>query len=175
LFIIENWQFLMEVIYIQNQNEKLRNNSRPTTIYSVLKKEHKEVKAMFEEILDNEEPSKDIFFQIMNALQPHMNGEEQYFYPAIKKASQECNFIVNEAFEEHKWAKKLADEICKITENDEMWLPKVKVLRDMIDHHIEEEESEVFKAAKKLLSTNQQQQILNLYEQGKTKTTKNPK
>lgn len=36
-------------------------------------------------------------------------------------------------------------------ENDELWIPKVKVLSDMIDHHIEEEEGEVFKAAKKVI------------------------
>lgn len=77
------------------------------TIYSTLKKEHKEVKEMFEQILDDKKPSMKIFNQIMNALQPHMSGEEKYLYPAIKKAGEpkeENALIVNEAFEEHKWA-----------------------------------------------------------------------
>jgi hemerythrin superfamily protein len=141
------------------------------TIYTVLKKEHKEVKEMFEQILDDCEPSMKIFSQIMDALQPHMAGEEKYFYPALKKAGEskdENAFIVNEAFEEHKWAKTLATEICKMDENHEMWLPKVKVLSDMIDHHIKEEEGEVFRAAKKALSREQQEEILIQYEQGKT-------
>jgi hemerythrin superfamily protein len=140
------------------------------TIYSTLKKEHKEVKEMFEEILDDKKPSMMVFNQIMEALQPHMSGEEKYFYPAIKKAAEskeENALIVNEAFEEHKWAKALAAEICKMDENDEMWLPKVKVLSDMIEHHIEEEEGELFKAAKKVLSKDQQEQILGQYLQAK--------
>ncbi len=61
----------------------------------------------------------------------------------------------------------LAAEICKIDENDEMWLPKVKVLSDMIDHHIKEEEGEVFKAAKKVLSKEKEEEILGQYLQEK--------
>jgi hemerythrin-like domain-containing protein len=48
-----------------------------------------------------------------------------------------------------------------------MWIPKVKVLSDMIDHHIEEEEGEVFKAAKKVLSKDQEEEILSKFEQEK--------
>lgn len=145
------------------------------TIYSTLKKEHKEVKEMFEQILDDKKPSMIVFNQIMEALQPHMSGEEKYFYPAITKASESKEdeaFIVNEAFEEHKWAKAIAAEICRIDENDEMWLPKVKVLSDMIDHHIEEEEGEVFKAAKKAITKEEQEEILRQYQQEKKKWKK---
>ena len=139
------------------------------SIYSTLKKEHKEVKEMFEQILDDKKPSMIIFNQIISALQPHMSGEEKYLYPAIKAADpkEENAFMVDEAFEEHKWAKMLAAEICKMDENNEMWIPKVKVLSDMIDHHVEEEEGEVFKAAKKVLSAEQQKTILSQYEQEK--------
>jgi hemerythrin superfamily protein len=149
--------------------EKSSDRSQ-SSIYSTLKKEHKEVKEMFEQILEDKKPSMKVFNQIMEALQPHMKGEEKYFYPAIKSgnANEENSFLVNEAFEEHKWAKTLAAEICKMDENNEMWLPKVKVLSDMIDHHIEEEEGEVFKAAKKVLSKEQQEKILSQYEQEKT-------
>jgi len=153
----------------QDINEK-SNTGLQGSIYSTLKKEHKEVKEMFEQILDDKKPSMMIFNQIMNALQPHMSGEEKYLYPAIKKADEskeENTFIVDEAFEEHKWAKALAAEICKMDENDEMWLPKVKVLSDMIDHHVEEEEGEVFKAAKKVLSKEKEEEILTQYMQEK--------
>jgi hemerythrin superfamily protein len=116
----------------QDVNEKMSIGLQGS-IYSTLKKEHKEVKEMFEQILDDKKPSMMIFNQIMNALQPHMSGEEKYLYPAIKKADEskeENAFLVDEAFEEHKWAKALAAEICKMEENDKMWLPKVKVLSD---------------------------------------------
>ena len=156
----------------QDINEK-SNTGLQGSIYSTLKKEHKEVKEMFEQILDDKKPSMTIFNQIMNALQPHMSGEEKYLYPAIKKADEskeENTFLVDEAFEEHKWAKTLASEICKMDENDEMWLPKVKVLSDMIEHHFEEEEGEVFKAAKKVLSKEKEEEILGQYMQEKKMT-----
>ena len=155
----------MEQYANQKSSSGLQGN-----IYSILKKEHKEVKEMFEQILDDKKPSMMIFNQIMNALQPHMSGEEKYLYPAIKKAdesNEECAFLVDEAFEEHKWARMLAAEICKMDENDEMWLPKVKVLSDMIEHHVEEEEGEVFKAARKVLSKDLEEKILSQYEQEK--------
>jgi hemerythrin-like domain-containing protein len=125
---------------------------------------------MFEQILDDKKPSMMIFNKIMNALKPHMSGEEKYLYPPIKKAGEpkeENALMIDEAFEEHKWAKALAAEICKMDENDEMWLPKVKVLSDMIDHHVEEEEGEVFKAAKKVLSKEKEEEILTQYIQEK--------
>jgi hemerythrin-like domain-containing protein len=152
----------------QNNSEKSSTGPQGS-IYSTLKKEHKEVKEMFEQILDDKVPSMKIFNQIMDALQPHMSGEEKYFYPAIKSddSKEENALIVNEAFEEHKWAKALAAEICKMDEGNEMWIPKVKVLSDMIDHHIEEEEGEVFKAAKKVLSQDQEEEILSKFEQEK--------
>jgi len=152
----------------QNNSEKSSTGPQGS-IYSTLKKEHKEVKEMFEQILDDKVPSMKIFNQIMDALQPHMSGEEKYFYPAIKSddSKEENALIVNEAFEEHKWAKALAAEICKMDEGNEMWIPKVKVLSDMIDHHIEEEEGEVFKAAKKVLSQDQEEEILSKFEHEK--------
>ena len=156
--------------YVNPDNGEKSNTGFQGSIYATLKKEHKEVKELFEQILDDKKPSMMIFNQIMNALQPHMSGEEKYLYPAIKKANdpkEENAFLVDEAFEEHKWAKMLAAEICKMDENDEMWLPKVKVLSDMIDHHVEEEEGEVFKAAKKVLSKDEQEEILSQYEQEK--------
>ena len=67
----------------QDVNEKT-NTGLQGSIYSTLKKEHKEVKEMFEQILDDKKPSMKIFNQIMNALQPHMSGEK-ILYPAIKK------------------------------------------------------------------------------------------
>ena len=57
----------------QDINEK-SNTGLQGSIYSTLKKEHKEVKEMFEQILDDKKPSMKIFNQIMAALQPHMSA-----------------------------------------------------------------------------------------------------
>jgi hypothetical protein len=115
---------ILEVIILKQDITEKSNTGLQGSIYSTLKKEHKEVKEMFEQILDDKKPSMMIFNQIMDALHPHMSGEEKYFYPAIKAddAKEENAFIVDEAVEEHKWAKTLAAEICKMDENDEMWL-----------------------------------------------------
>ncbi len=128
------------------------------SIYDLLKKDHKEVKKLFKQILDECKPDEATYNQIRNALQVHMRGEEEYFYPAIKDG-QDARILSNEAVVEHNSAKMLMDEIDNTDEDNEMWLPRVKVLSEMIDHHVEDEEGDLFDEAKKLLNENQEREI----------------
>lgn len=128
------------------------------SIYDLLKKDHKEVKKLFKQILEECKPDEATYKQIRNALQVHMRGEEEYFYPAIKDG-EDARILSNEAVVEHNSAKMLMDEIDNTAEDDEMWLPRVKVLSEMIDHHVEDEEGDLFDEAKKLLDESQEQEI----------------
>ncbi len=128
------------------------------SIYVLLKKDHKEVKKLFKQILDECKSDEATYNQIRNALQVHMRGEEEYFYPAIKDG-KDARILSNEAIVEHNSAKMLMDEIDNTDEDNEMWLPRVKVLSEMIDHHVEDEEGDLFDEAKKLLNENQEREI----------------
>ena len=76
-----------------------------------------------------------------------MEGEERYFYPALKQG-EDLTFLTNEAIVEHETARTLLNKIAKTAETSE-WAAHVKVLSQIVDMHIEEEESDVFKKQRK--------------------------
>ncbi len=150
-----------------SKQNKDKTRSGKEVIYELLKKDHKEVKSLFKQILDKCTPSQNVYSQIENALKVHMQGEEQYFYPALRKG-KEMNFMVNEAIVEHNAAKTMMEEIRSTNIKDEMWVPRLKVLSESIDHHVEEEEDELFKEAKKILDEKQEYEIAEKFNQAKS-------
>ncbi len=143
-----------------------RQTAEPN-IFDLLKQDHRKVEELFRHLLDEFEPDREIFTQIRQDLLAHMEGEERYFYPALKQG-EDLTFLTNEAIVEHETARTLLNKIAKTSETSEMWLPHVKVLSQIVDMHIEEEESDVFKKAKKALSKTQQTEIAQRFQQGKT-------
>jgi hemerythrin superfamily protein len=93
-----------------------------------------------------------IFNQIKAALTVHATIEEEIFYPAVKKArSENVKDEVREGYEEHKQIKSLLSQVAGITPNDETYDMKIKVLKEDVEHHVKEEEGEMFPDAKKFL------------------------
>ena len=118
---------------------------------SLLKSDHEEVKKLFKEI-EAEQDQEAIFDQIKGALEVHATIEEEIFYPAVKKArSEEVKDEVREAYEEHKQVKALLAAIAEISPEDESYSAKIKVLKEDVEHHVEEEEGEMFPDARKYL------------------------
>jgi hemerythrin superfamily protein len=82
----------------------------------------------------------------------HASVEEEIFYPAVKKArSENVKDEVRERYEEHKQIKSLLAELVRITAADETYDMKVKVLKEDVEHHVKEEEGEMFPDAKEFL------------------------
>jgi hemerythrin-like domain-containing protein len=122
-------------------------------ILMTLKKEHREVKRLFKMIegTPGKKVRQKIFMKLMNSLDAHMIAEEDVLYSRLRENRKTRDEIL-EAFEEHHMAKIISDEIANLSLDDESWMAKVTVFKEMIDHHVEEEETEVFKKAKKLFS-----------------------
>ena len=78
----------------------------------------------------------------------HTTIEEEIFYPACKAAGVESDML-DEAHVEHDGAKMLIGELENGTPDEEFYDAKVKVLSEQIDHHVEEEEGEMFPKARK--------------------------
>lgn len=120
----------------------------------LLTADHREVKALFQqyqEMVDHEaedQEKQEIAEQICLMLTVHAQIEEELFYPAAKEAIKEPD-LVNEANVEHASAKDLIAQIQESDPSDEMYDAKVKVLGEYIDHHVKEEESELFPQARK--------------------------
>ena len=108
---------------------------------ALLKADHRQVEDWFEEILKarSEDKKRDLATRICNALKVHTTIEEEIFYPAFLVATEDTD-MHHEAEVEHKGAKQLIAEIEATSPDDEYFTPKVKVLSEMIKHHVKEEE-----------------------------------
>lgn len=87
---------------------------------------------------------------ITNELNAHELIEEKVLYPALKSHS-EAKEIVLEGYQEHHVADLLVKELHGLAKSDERWGPKLKVLQENIEHHIEEEEKKMFPTARSVL------------------------
>ncbi len=118
----------------------------------LLKDDHREVEGWFEEFKNTKSGSKKqkLAKQICTALRVHTQIEEEILYPACREAGLEED-MMDEADIEHDTAKKLIEEIEAGKPGDDHWDAKVKVLSEMIQHHVKEEEERngMFAKAKK--------------------------
>jgi hemerythrin superfamily protein len=116
---------------------------------SLLKEDHRKVKKLFAEFDKLEESDTAemarIFETVNKELTVHAQIEEEIFYPAIEKADdEEAEELSREAHEEHRLVKMLLQELSGMTADDKLFCAKMKVLKDNVLHHAEEEESEIF-------------------------------
>lgn len=122
-------------------------------ILKQLKKEHREVAALFHKIKKAPDASfqkkEKLFQEIALKLGAHAEAEEAVLYARMKRDSNSRDEIL-EAFEEHGLVKLLLSEIKNLASEDERWMAKLTVLNQLVEHHVEEEESKVFKDARKL-------------------------
>jgi hemerythrin superfamily protein len=121
-----------------------------------LKTDHLALKKLFEsekKLTKADGKKKEaIFNQIKAALEVHATIEEEIFYPAVKSArSEHVKDEAREGYEEHRQIKSLLAQIASTTSADETYDMKIKVLREDVEHHVKDEETEMFPDAKKFL------------------------
>jgi hypothetical protein len=119
----------------------------------LLKKQHKEVKALFKKVegTENARERRRLMSEISTALEGHTVIEEEMFYPAVRGLeTQKAEEMVMEAFEEHHVVKLVLAELPQVDPEDERFEAKMTVLSELVEHHADEEEKEMFKLANKL-------------------------
>lgn len=126
--------------------------------FELLKKDHEKVSGIFEKLEPTTERGaktrEELFAQLKQELDIHSQIEEQILYPVLKEA-KETHDITLEAFEEHNVVKQLLAELDELPKDAETWGAKLTVLKENVEHHVEEEEGEMFKKARKVLSSEQ--------------------
>jgi iron-sulfur cluster repair protein YtfE (RIC family) len=127
--------------------------------FELLKKDHKRVAQLFKEIeAASGETKKQIFSRLKSELDVHANTEEKIFYPALEN-KDEARDITLEAYEEHKVVKDLLAELAGGNAPDDEWDAKLTVLKENVEHHVEEEEGELFSKARQALSRQQIEEL----------------
>jgi hemerythrin superfamily protein len=131
----------------------MTTNAKPQDAIALLKADHDEVHGWFqdyEKLGDDANDSKsELVAKICKALTIHTQIEEEIFYPAVFNAKEEMEDMVEEAVVEHASAKDLIAQLEAMDPEDDLYDAKVKVLGELIDHHVEEEEEEMFPKARK--------------------------
>jgi hemerythrin-like domain-containing protein len=117
----------------------------------LLKKQHREVKALFKKVekSENARERRQLMDQISQQLELHTQIEEEIFYPAVRESGKKAEEMIDEAYEEHHVVKLVLQELPQVDPEDERFEAKMTVLSELVQHHVEEEESEMFKIAEK--------------------------
>jgi hypothetical protein len=120
---------------------------------SLLKEDQQKVKKVLAELESTTERGvktrEELFTRVKQELVVHEAIEEEIFYPALKDHPK-TKEIALEAYEEHHVVDTIMAEIEGVAYDDETWGAKFKVMKESLEHHIEEEEGEMFKQAKQV-------------------------
>ena len=125
---------------------------KESTAVELLTEQHREVEKLFTafEKAQGADDKQELFETIADKLAIHARIEEEYFYPAV--TAKKTEDMVLEAFVEHTSVKRLLADLLDMDADDPKFDAQMKVLKEQIEHHVEEEEGQLFPAAKKVLN-----------------------
>ena len=122
------------------------------TATALLQRQHREVEHTFATALDTDDPRirRSAMNDIIRQLTMHTKIEETIFYPAVRGlGTTTAKDMILEAVEEHHVVKLLLKELPKVDPKAETFEAKMTVLKELIEHHVEEEEGDVSMAERK--------------------------
>ena len=139
--------------------------------FTLLKTDHETVAGILASIEETTERAvkgrDELFTRLKRELDLHAKIEEEIFYPALEDAD-ETRDVTLEAYEEHRLVKQLLAELETEPKDTEEWTAKFTVLKENIEHHVEEEEGEMFKKARQVLSEEEIEALGNQLQEAKT-------
>lgn|GEM_PF-505081 len=146
-----------ELVASIRDNEAAAEKAADRSAIDVLVEDHRNVSALFKEALAKDDGDPEIAKlakQIVLELELHTTAEEKIFYPAFKRAAIErekddAKDEVLEAYVEHDGVKDLIAKLEKLSVNDESYKAILQVMSEQVEHHVKEEEHEMFHIAKR--------------------------
>ena len=129
---------------------------------TLLKEDHDKVKKLLEQGESTTERAvktrEELFTKVKQELVVHEAIEEEVLYPALREfaATKE---VVLEAYEEHHVVDVIVGELEATPVDDETWAAKFTVMKENLEHHIEEEEDEMFKQARKVMDESELEEL----------------
>ena len=132
-----------------------RNDQAPRAdAIAMLKEDHRRVRDLFQEYEAAMDPrtKRELAEEVCTELETHAQLEEQIFYPAVNEESQEGPELVQEAIQEHQKVKDMIAALREIGPDNREFDAKFRELMQNVEHHVEEEETEMFPLAEQELS-----------------------
>jgi hemerythrin superfamily protein len=128
-------------------------------ILDELRHDHQQVMSLFKKAAKKKNGQGDsVFEQLRVSLLAHSKAEEKVFYKQIE-GQKEAHEMVLEGYEEHHVAELVLKELARKKTDGERWHAKLMVLQELVEHHVQEEEGEIFSAAEKALAQADRQKM----------------
>ena len=145
---------------------------------ALLKEDHKKVKGLLSDLEETSERGvkkrEKLLAQIEKEVKVHTQIEEEIFYPAYRQAvtKKDDRKLFFEATEEHHVVDMVLPELMKTDASTEQFGAKAKVLKELIEHHADEEEKEMFPKARKVLNAEELRELGGEMERRKVQLMK---
>lgn len=126
----------------------------------LLEQQHRQVEVLFDALLsadkDDVERRQEIFDQLADALAGHTIIEEQLFYPVAKRIDED---LIQESLEEHLEVKRALAELLDLDPDDDAFDAKVQEMKEAVEHHVSEEEDELFPEVRHTLDAERRNEL----------------
>ena len=146
-------------------------------IYERLKKDHDKQRELARQIIEttgDSEERRQLWQQFKIELEAHASAEEQTFYATLMEQPDGSD-KARHSVAEHKDAADLVEEIDDMDMSSSGWQRKFSKLKEEVEHHVDEEEEEVFKLARKLISAEEARDLAGRFEERKGAEVDNEK
>jgi len=138
-------------------------------IFSLIKQDHQEVASLFKQLHEakgSRALCAQLFTQLKEELELHAYAEEQVFYRALQEDDM-TEEMVEEALDDHQLVAELLDELATTPKGSAAWNEKLQILEENVQEHVEEEESDIFDAARQLLSIEEAAELAERWQTAK--------
>lgn len=144
-------------------------------VFKLLEKDHEKVKGIFNKLAETSDGAQKtretLYKELAAELTVHAKVEELIVYPRLKEV-EELQEQVEEAVDEHHEAETLLEELAGISKDDKQWLVKLAELQEAVEHHVQEEEQELFPQARDFLDDDELTELGKAVEQEKKEMLK---
>jgi hemerythrin superfamily protein len=111
-------------------------------IFKQLSQEHEEVRELLQALAREIDPT--LFDELRRNLLAHAKAEESEFYSYVRSLDDEVSTKIDDAFQEHQEVEKLLQKMQKAVGDDAKFAELLEELTENVEHHVEEEEGEIF-------------------------------
>jgi hypothetical protein len=145
-----------------------RTERRVEDIYDLLTRDHRSMRRLFDQIeaIPEEAPlvRQQVYFVLRKAILDHAEAEEEVVYERLALAEdEELRDMIVEAREEHALIEFVIEEIDDIDPDDDVWSAKIKVLRDLVERHIDDEEALQLPAMRRELAEDENEELAAIF------------